>query len=191
MKKMLIADNRVLVANSKKQEKMLDKLHAMLNVPDVSPLPRFKVTYRTKKGLFYRINDGRTAESAAISTGVRPEQIISVEPVSIDTPLTCAIAILEEDFSSTQPDPVEILIDAGSTESEAQHHLDRGSAVWSPEDFVESYVKASDDAEDLLDSFGCDSFDSLLSLCRSGSFSAEDIASVEHDGKIYIITYVL
>ena len=95
MKKMPIPGGKILVASTKKQERMLDKLHSILAAPGAE-LQRYKVTFKIKRGTVYRILDDVSAEAACVSTGAQCDQILSVELVGKDTPCT-ANKLIEED----------------------------------------------------------------------------------------------
>lgn len=80
---------------------------------------------------------------------------------------------------------IEILVKAGSTRSEAEYHLDRGSIVYKVEDFLEFFEEYTQ---------ACDPEDQerLKSFVESGKDGmCGDYALVTYDGTRYLIEYVL
>lgn len=92
-------------------------------------------------------------------------------------------------------DKVSVLMDDHCTREEAERHLERGTCVWTPEDFVSIFVADSDAPSYFLESSGCSSLDDLLEKCRSGILVADDISNgFYRDGDDllpYVITYCL
>lgn len=76
-------------SHNAKETRWLNKLEKLMTPPEPAcPIERFKVLFTTKKGTFFRILDGIDEASACTSTGVRQDQIISVERVGKEVPCT-------------------------------------------------------------------------------------------------------
>lgn len=87
MKKVI--GNCIFTSHNAKESRMLNKLEKIMNPPAPKETPkRYKVVFRTKKGVFYRIIDSISALDASVSTGVKQDQIISVEQVGCDVRCT-------------------------------------------------------------------------------------------------------
>ena len=75
----------IFTSHTAKESKMLNKLEKIMDLTEpIEPPKRYRVIFQTKKGEFYRILDSFSASEAAVSTGVKQDQIISVEQVSRD-----------------------------------------------------------------------------------------------------------
>ena len=80
---------------------------------------------------------------------------------------------------------IEILVEAGSTKSEAEYHLNRGTIVYEVADFLEFFEEYTQ---------GCESEDQerIKSFVEEGKDGVcDDYAMVTYDGAQYLIEYVL
>lgn len=92
-------------------------------------------------------------------------------------------------------DKIDVLISDGCTRNEAERHLNCGTVVLTPEDFVREYVANSDAPQDILDEAGCETLEEFLDVCKSGKLRLEDISNgIYSDGGKsypYVIAYAL
>lgn len=92
-------------------------------------------------------------------------------------------------------DKIDVLISDGCTRNEAERHLNCGTVVFTPEDFVQSFVLACDDPSEILDDAGCKTLDELLDVCKSGKLRLQDSSNgfyVDGDKSYpYVIVYFL
>lgn len=80
---------------------------------------------------------------------------------------------------------IEILVEAGSTRSEAEYHLDRGTIVYEVADFLEFFEEYTQ---------GCEPEDQerIKSFVEEGKDGVcGDYAMVTYDDAQYLIEYVL
>lgn len=80
---------------------------------------------------------------------------------------------------------IEILVEAGSTRSEAKYHLDRGTIVYGVADFLEFFEEYTQACEP-------EDKERIRSFVEEGKDGVcGDYAMVTYDGAQYLIEYVL
>lgn len=80
---------------------------------------------------------------------------------------------------------IEILVEAGSTRSEAKYHLDRGTIVYGVADFLEFFEEYTQACEP-------EDKERIKSFVEEGEDGVcGDYAMVTYDGTQYLIEYVL
>lgn len=92
-------------------------------------------------------------------------------------------------------DNIDVLMSDGCTRKEAELHLNNGTEVFTPEDFVESFVLACDAPSEILDAAGCKTIDELLDVCKTGKLRLQDSSNgfyvYGYKSYPYVIVYFL
>lgn len=83
-------------------------------------------------------------------------------------------------------DKADVLKADGCTEKDAERFLQKGTAIYSPEDFF-SMLK---DSPETAKQFGCSGVDEVIKKCKSG-FMVGDTSFTEYEGVPCVIEYVL